>query len=43
MPYLWFGCLWGFFFFLAVLRGMLDPSSPTRDQTRTPRSGSTEF
>ena len=27
MPYLCFGCLW--VFFLAVLRGMLDPSSPT--------------
>ena len=32
----------GFFFFLAVPHGVRDPSSPTRDRTRAPCSGSTE-
>ena len=31
-----------FFFFLAVLRGTQDLSSPTRDRTRAPCNGSTE-
>ena len=38
MPFFFFS----FFFPSAVQRGLQDPSSPTRDQTLAPSSGSTE-